>query len=154
MEAFLDLLLAFLFANVTTTPTITWILGDPGVSAPFALPMGYVPPLWDQVKPHSGVDMDVYAVPILVIDDLHAYGAPIPNVNAPGTFEQPGYRKLMQYGQTVRQTLRRGGQGITVGGVLATSSIPAINYVWVTIDNKPYRGVRVALEAQQRRARV
>lgn len=154
MEQFLDLLLAFLLANVSTTPTISWILGDPGTSAPTSLPMGYVPPLWDQVKAYSGIDMDTYAVPILVIDDLHAYGPPIPNANAPGTLEQPGYRNLMRYGQTVRQALRHGGQGITVGGVAATTAIPAINYVWVTIDNTPYRGVRVALEAQQRRARA
>lgn len=154
MEEFLDLLLAFLLANVTTTPGITWILGDPGMSAPTSVPMGYVPPLFDTVAGLStGVDMDTYGVPILVIDDFHNYSEPIANAHAPGTFEQPGYRKLMQFGQAVRGALRDGGAAITQGGYVATSSIPAISYVWLKIDNKPYRGVRIALQVQQRRAR-
>lgn len=154
MEEFLDLLMAWLLAHAVTTPAMTWILGDVGMSAPTALPMAYVAPLWDGVKPYSnGVDMDTYAVPILCVDDLHNYGAPVENQNAPGTFEQPGYRKLMEYGQAIRDALRFGGESITVDGFAATSTVPAINYVWVEIDKKPYRGVRVALLVQQRRLR-
>jgi hypothetical protein len=155
MEAFLDWLLAWLLANVQiSSPAITWVLGDPGVSAPTSLPLGYVPPLWDNVAPLSnGVDMDTFAVPILVVDDLAAYGAPIENTNAPGTFEQPGYRRLMQYGQAVREALRNGGAGITLEGVVATSGVPTLDYVWLTIDKKAYRAVRVALLVQQRRPR-
>lgn len=154
MEEFLDNLLAFLLAKVTTSPVITWILGDPGMSAPTALPMGYVPPLFDTVLPYSaGVDMDTYGVPIVIVDDLHNYGPPIPNVNVPDVFEQPGYRKLMQFGQATRFALRNGGAAITQGGYVATSQVPAISYVWLKIDNKPYRGVKVALEVQQRRLR-
>lgn len=151
----MDYLLAWLFANVQiSAPAITWILGDPGVSAPTALPMAYVPPLWDNVAPLSnGVDMDTFAVPILCIDDLSAYGQPIPNANAAGTLEQPGYRRLMQYGQAIREALRFGGASITFNGVVATSGIPTIDYVWLTIDKKTYRGVRVALLVQQRRLR-
>lgn len=154
MEEFLDYLLGWLLVNVVTTPALTWILGDPGVSAPTSLPMAYVPPLWNSIKALSGIDMDTYAVPILIIDDLHNYGPPIENVNAPGTLEQPGYRKLMQFGQTTRDALRAQGPGITLGGVAATSAVPAIKFVWVNIDDKPYRGVQVALVVQQRRARA
>jgi hypothetical protein len=153
MEAFLDALLAFLLANVNATPTISWILGDPGMSSPTALPFGYVVPLFDTVKPLSGIDMDTYAIPILVVDDLHNYGDPVENVHALGTLEQPGYRKLLEYGQAVRTALRAGGAAITVDGIAATSAVPAISYVWATIDSTPYRGVRIALQVQQRRAR-
>lgn len=155
MEAFLDALLRFLLANVSLTPAIAWILGDPATSAPTSLPFGYAVPLWDSVKPLSaGVDMDTYVAPILVVDDMHAYGPPIANTNAAGAMEQPGYRKLMQYGQAVRQALRAMGPGITVGGLAATSQVPSISYVWLTIDNKAYRGVRLALQVQQRRAQT
>lgn len=154
MEEFLDALLAFLLTKVVTTPSISWILGDPGMSAPSSLPFGYVPPLFDTVKPLSaGVDMDTYGVPILIVDDLHNYGPPVANQNAPGTLEQPGYRKLMQFGQATRDALRDGGAAITLNGITATSTVPAITYVWAPIDNKPYRGVKVALTVQQRRAR-
>lgn len=159
MEAFLDSLIAFLAAEVVTTPAITWILGDPGMASPTSLPMGYVVPLWDSVAPCSGglhgVDMDTYAIPILVIDDLHNYGSTAtPNANAPGTLELPGYRKLMEFGQTVRNALRGpNGAGIVLGGVIATSQVPAISYVWLKIDSKPYRGVRIAYQAMQRRSR-
>jgi hypothetical protein len=156
MEAFLDALAAFLLAHVVPSmPSTTQvILGDPGTSAPTKLPVIYIAPLFDGVKPLSnGVDMDTYICPILVVDDLHAYGPPIPNPNVPSAFEQPGYRKLLQYGQTVRQELRAGGTAITQGGLIATSVPPAISYVWLKIDDKPYRGVRVALVAQQRRNR-
>lgn len=124
------------------------------MSSPTQLPFGYVVPLFDTVKALSGIDMDTYAIPILVVDDLHNYGDPTPNPNAPGTLQQPGYRKLMQYGQAVRQALRAGGAGITVGGIAATSIIPAVSYAWVKVDETPYRGVRIALQAQQRRARA
>lgn len=110
-------------------------------------------PLFDQVKALSGIDMDTYVVPMLLVDDLHAYGPPVTNQNVPGALEQPGYRKLMQYGQIIRNELRAGGAGITVGGIAATTQIPAISYVWVGIDNKQYRGVRIALQVSQRRAR-
>jgi hypothetical protein len=158
MEALLDILAAFLATNVVTTPAITWIIGDPGQSAPTSLPFGYIVPLFDTVKGYTsglhGVDMDTYMIPILVVDDLHNYGPPTANQNAPGTFEQPGYRKLMQYGQAVRGAHRgSAGAGIVLGGSVATSAVPAISYVWVTIDSKPYRGVRVALQFQQRRSR-
>lgn len=159
MEQFLDLLLAFLLTNVDTGSigagnAISWIIGDPGMGAPGTLPFGFVVPLWDSVQPMaSGIDDDTYVVPILIVDDLHKYGPPIENVNAPGTLEQPGYRVLMQLGQAVRGALRAGGAGITVEGVVATSVVPAINFVWTKIDNKPYRGVRIAYQVQQRRAR-
>ena len=158
MEQVLDALASFLAQNVQTTPAITWILGDPGMSAPTSLPFGYIVPLWDSVKPLSGglhgVDMDTYAVPLLVVDDLHNYGPPTANANAPGTLEQPGYRKLMEFGQAIRAAHRGAtGQGIVLGGAIATSTIPAISYVWAKIDGKPYRGVRVALTLQQRRSR-
>lgn len=148
------MLLAFLLANVPMPSTMAWILGDPGMSAPTSLPFGYVPPLFDTVKAYSAqTDMDTYGIPILIVDDLHNYGPPVANANAPGTFEQPGYRKLMQYGQAVRTALRAGGAAITVEGIAATSSVPAISYVWLEIDKKPYRGVRIALQVQQRRHR-
>lgn len=154
MEEFLDALLAFLVANVVTTPAISWILGDPGMSAPTSLPFAYVPPLFNTVKPLSaGVDMDTYGVPILIVDDLHNYGPPVASTHAVGTLEQPGYRKLMQFGQATRDALRNGGAAITLNGIIATSTVPAITFVWAPIDNKPYRGVKVALTVQQRRAR-
>lgn len=134
--------------------TTTVILGDPMTSAPTALPFIYIIPMFDGVKPLSaGVDMDTYIVPIIVVDDMNAYGAPVPNVNVAGALEQPGYRKILEYCQTVRQELRAGGTAITQGGVAATSTIPAISYAWMTIDNKPYRAGRLALQVQQRRAR-
>lgn len=156
MEAYLDALLQFLVTNLLPSlPTTTGlILGDPGTSAPNSLPFIYVVPLFDSVKPYSGIDMDTYVIPILLVDDLNAYGAPIPNVNVPGAFEQPGYRKLMEWGQLVRQVLRASGPGITLEGIAATSQIPALSYVWASIDNKSYRGVRTALQVQQRRARI
>lgn len=158
MEQVLDLLAAFLAANVVTTPSIQWVIGDPGMSSPTSLPFGYIIPLWDTVKPLSGglhgVDMDTYAIPLLVVDDLHNYGPPVPNQNAPGTDEQPGYRKLIQFGQTIRAAHRGpSGAGIVLGGAIATSNVAGISYVWVKIDSKPYRGVRVALTLQQRRSR-
>ncbi len=158
MEAFLDILAAFLCVRVATTPALTWILGDPGMSAPSTLPFGYIIPRLDKVLPRSGglggVDMDTYTVPILVVDDLHRYGPP---VQTPGQayFEQPGYRKLLGYGQAVRGALRGpSGAGIVLGGAIATSAIPEISYVWAVIDDKPYRGVRLTVTAQQRRSRV
>lgn len=159
MEEYLDALLAFLLANVDTSDignggAISWIIGDPGMGNPQSLPYGFVVPLWDNVEPLSGIDQDTYLIPILVVDDLHKYGAPIENTNAPGTYEQPGYRVLMQMGQAVRQALRAGGKGITTGGIAATSNVPAINFVWVKIGDKPYRGVRLAYQVQQRRARI
>lgn len=157
MEAFLDSLLAYLVAQLAGSwpTTAAFILGDPGTSAPSSLPFVYVVPLWDAVKPLSaGVDMDTYVAPILIVDDMHAYGPPIANVNVAGALEQPGYRKLMQYGQDVRAALRAGGAGITVGGIAATSQVPSISYVWLKIDNKAYRGARVALQVQQRRAQT
>lgn len=153
MEQFLDLLSAFLLAHVTTSPAITWVIGDPGMAAPTSLPVGFLVPLWDHVEALSGIDKDTYLAPILIVDDLHKYGDWVENANAPGTFEQPGYRTLMQMGQATRAALRAGGAGITINGVAATSVIPAINFVWVSIDSKPYRGVRLALQVQQRRAR-
>lgn len=154
MEEYLDALLAFLIANVSTTPAISWILGDPGQSAPTSLPFGYIFASFDGVKALSGIDMDTYMVPILVVDDLHAYGPPVPNINVEGAFEQPGYRHLLQYAQTVRAALRAGGLGITTGGIAATSIVPAIRYPWLRIDNKPYRGALIAFQVQQRRART
>lgn len=152
MEAFLDSLLAFLVANVSTTPSITWILGDPSTSIPTSLPFGYVIPLWDNVKPYASMtDMDTYAVPILIVDDVHNYAPPITNVNVAGALEAPGYRKLMQYGQTVRDALRGGGAGVTVEGIAATSAVSSIRYVWPQIDKKFYRGVQLAFVVQQRR---
>lgn len=159
MEEYLDLLQSFLIANVITSAigdgaAVTWIIGDPGMSAPTSLPVGYLVPLWDNVAPISnGVDMDTYIVPLLIIDDLHKYGPPVENANAPGGLEQPGYRVLMQYGQATRAALRAGGAAITLDGSIATSVLPAINFVWVAIDKKPYRGVRLAVSAQQRRSR-
>lgn len=154
MLTFLNYLLSWLLENVSTSPTITWVLGDPGASQPEALPMGYVVPLFDTVKPLSaGVDTDTYAIPILIVDDVAAYGPAVPNDQAPGTNVQPGYIKLMQYGETIRDALRAGGAAITFNGVAATSNVPAINYVWIQIDGKPYRGARIALQVQQRRAR-
>lgn len=124
------------------------------MGAPPALPYAYLVPLWDNVQPLSGIDKDTYVVPLLIVDDLHRYGPPIPNVNVPGAFEQPGYRVLMQYGQAVRSALRAGGAAITQGGIAATSQVPAITFVWVRIDNKPYRGVRLSYVVQQRRNRA
>lgn len=157
MEAFLDALMAFLVAHVAPQlpAAAGLILGDPGQSAPTSLPFLYLVPLFDAVKPYStGVDMDTYVVPMLLVDDLNAYGPPIPHENVAGALEQPGYRKLMQYGQIVRDELRAGGSAITVNGIAATSTVPAISYVWVGIDNKQYRGVRIALQVQQRRNRA
>ena len=157
MEAFLDALLAFLVTHVgPLLPSAAgFILGDPSTSAPTTLPFVYVVPLFDTVKPYSsGVDMDTYIAPILIVDDLQAFGPPITHANVPGAFEQPGYRKLMQYGQAVRQELRAGGAGITIGGIAATTTIPSLSYAWMKIDEKPYRAVRIALQVQQRRVRA
>lgn len=158
MESFIDSLAAFLLANITwsaigegNAPQI--MIGDPGMSAPTGFPMIYLVPLWDNVTPYSGIDKDAYVVPILIIDDLHKYGPPIANANAAGTYEQPGYRYLMQYGQAVRAALRAGGAGITQEGIAATSNVPAITYVWLRVDNKVYRGVRLSFVVQQRRGR-
>jgi hypothetical protein len=158
VEDFLDALLQFLITYVAPKmPSATaFILGDPGTSAPTSLPFVYLVPLFDAVKPLSnGVDMDTYVVPMLVVDDMHQYGPPVQNANvsSPQALEQPGYRKLMQYGQTFRDELRAGGQAITQDGIAATSTVPAISYVWVKIDNKQYRGVRIALQVEQRRPR-
>ena len=159
MEQMLDILAAFLAANVQTSPAISWIIGDPGQSSPTSLPFGYIVPLFDTVRGYSsglhGVDMDTYGIPLLIVDDLHNYGAPVANANAAGTLEQPGYRKLMQFGQAVRSAHRgSAGAGIVLGGAVATSKVVAITYHFLTIDAKPYRGVRVALEIQQRRSRL
>lgn len=155
MEQFLDALIAFLVAHVgpQLPGTTGFILGDPTTSAPTSLPFVYIVPLYDSVKPYAvATDEDTYVIPILLVDDLQAYGAPIPNINVAGAFEQPGYRKLMQWGQIIRAELRAGGAAITMGGISMTSVVPAISYVWAQIDNKPYRGVRIALQVQQRRA--
>lgn len=156
MEEFLDALMSFFITNVAPQmPADTgFILGDPTTSAPTSLPFVYIVPLFDAVTPYSvQLDMDTYVVPILCVDDLQAYGPPIPNVNVTSSqaFEQPGYRKLMQYGQIIRKELRAGGAAITMGGIVAASTVPAISYVWAEIDNKPYRGVRLAFQVQERR---
>lgn len=154
MLAFIDYLIQWLMDNVTTTQNLTWIFGDPGASELMNLPAGYVVPLFDTIEPLSNqVDTDTYAIPILVVDDVAAYGPPIANVNAPGAFEQPGYRNLMTYGEAIRDALRNGGASITFNGIVATSQVPAINYVFINIDGKNYRGVRVALQVIQRRHR-
>lgn len=148
-------LLGWLLDNVDGMPgTFQWVFGDPGASAPQSLPIGFVAPLFDSVTPLSnGVDTDTYLIPILILDDLAAYGAPIDNPEAPGTLVQPGYLNLMDYAETVRDTLRAGGSSITFEGVAATSRVPAISYPWVVIDSKPYRGARIALQVRQRRFR-
>jgi hypothetical protein len=123
-------------------------------SAPATLPAGYVIPMFDAVKPYSaGVDMDTYVVPIIILDDLNAYGPPVPNVNVAGAMEQPGYRKILEFCQTVRGELRAGGQAITQGGLAATSTIPAISYAWMTVNGTTYRAGRLAFQVQQRRSR-
>lgn len=157
MEAFCDALVAFLLAHVVPQmpSTTQLILGDPMTSAPTALPFIYVVGLFDGVKPYSsGVDMDTYVIPIIVVDDLNAYAPAIPNANVTGALEQPGQRKLMQHAQLIRQELRAGGAGITVGGIAATSNIPSISYAWMRIDEKPYRAARIAFQVQQRRTRA
>lgn len=152
----MDTLQAFLIDNVDTSGigtggAITWSIGDVGQTDPDVLPAGFLIPYFDTVDPlTNGLDKDTYVVPILVIDDLHQYGPTVSNPNVPGGFEQPGYRVLMQYGAAVRTVLRGGGAGITLEGEIATSVISAINYVWVKIGETPYRGARLAVQAQQR----
>lgn len=157
MEAFLDALVQFMVTYVLPhlPGTAQIVLGDPMTSAPQQLPTVYVVPMFDAVKPYSnGVDMDTYIVPIIVLDDLNAYGAPIQNVNVAGAFEQPGQRKILEWCQTIRQELRAGGAAITVGGIVATSNVPSISYAWMKVDNKVYRAGRIAFQVSQRRARA
>jgi hypothetical protein len=159
-EAFMDTLQGFLITNVDTSEignggAITWTLGDVGQTDPSTLPAGFLIPYFDTVTPYSnGLDMDTYATPIMVIEDLHKYGAPVANQNVEGGMEMPGYRVLMQYADAIRQAFRSGGTGITLEGNIATSLIAAVTYPWVTIGDKPYRGVRLAVQAQQRVARL
>lgn len=155
MESYLDALIDYL-SGYSGLGAIIFVLGDLGLGSPsgVGLPIAYVTPFGDTPKSRTGgvhgVDMDAYTVPILVIDDLHKYGDPT-QVAGRAYFEQPGYRKLLQYAQTIRAALRA---DITLGGLVATQSITEIRYVRVvTGDNQIYRGVRVTVSAQQRRAR-
>ncbi len=157
MQAFIDALLAFLVQYIAPQmPSQTqFIFGDPMTSAISQLPTVFVVPMFDAVKPYSGgADMDTYIVPIIVLDDLNAYGPPVANVNVDGALEQPGQRALTQSCELIRDALRAGGAGITVKGVAATSTIPSISYAWLKIDNKVYRAGRIAFQVQQRRMRA
>jgi hypothetical protein len=155
-EAFIDILQAYLIANVDTSGignggAITWTIGDVGQVTGDALPAGLLIPFFDSPEIYSaGVDMDTMVVPLLVVVDLHEYGPAIANANAAGGFEQPGYRVLLKYGEAIRAALRQGGKGITLGGDIATSMLPVMNFVWLEIGKTPYRGVRLVIQAQQR----
>ena len=128
--------------------------GRPDLERSDPASIAYVIGLFNTLKPLSaGVDMDTYIVPIVVLDDFSAYGPPVANVNVPDAFEQPGYRKLMQSAEAIRDELRAGGAGITLEGNIATSALPAISRVWLNIDNKTYQGMRIVVQAQQRRPR-
>lgn len=148
-------LLGWLLENVDGMPgRLKWVLGDPGASKPQSLPIVFIAPLFDTVKPLSnGVDTDTYVIPILLLDDFADYGPPVENPDAAGTYVQPGYVTLMTYAESIRDALRYNGASITFNGTVATSQVPAISYPWVLIDSKPYRGARIALQVTQRRMR-
>lgn len=155
-EQYIDNLQQFLITNLNTTAignggAITWTIGDVGMADPSVLPAGFLIPYFDTVEPYSnGLDKDTYVVPLLVVEDLHKYGPAVPNVNVSGGFEQPGHRVLTQYGDAIRTILRAGGAGITLGGQVSTSVVSGIRHVWVRIAEKPYRGVRLVVQATQR----
>lgn len=155
-EAFIDAVQQFLITNLDTSTIgtgaqVTWTIGDVGMVRPETLPCGLLVPHFDTQEPYSaGIDKDTYLVPILIVSDLHEYAEPVANNNVAGGFEQPGYRTLMQYAQAVRQVLRDGGRGITLNGLIATSVLPATNFVWVQVGQKPYRAARLAFQATQR----
>lgn len=160
MEQFLDAVAQILTQGVdwtgVTTPVQQWILGDMGMGAPTALPFGYIIPSLDKVIPFTGgihgVDMDEYLIDLIVVDDLHKYGSPVPQQSgqAGSWLEQPGYRNLLRIGQAIRAAFRA---NITLGGNIAKSSEPKIQYVPVVIDNKSYRGLRITIDASMRRGR-
>lgn len=160
MESFLDALADYLVTDphAVGTAAIAWILGDFGTSSPTELPFGYITPFLDQPNPRSGkpgtggtsgYDMDAYTVPLFVVDDLHKYGDPQP-VAGKGYSEQPGYRALLRYGQSVRAALRK---NITLDGLVATTGVAEIRFVPLVIDETVYRAARVTVTATQRRAR-
>jgi hypothetical protein len=155
MEQFLDKLAKYLADDPHSAGTaiVTWILGDFGMSSPTALPFGYITPFNDTVKartggPH-GVDDDTYTIPMFVVDDMQHFGDPT-QVAGQSYFEQPGYRKLLQYAQNVRAALRA---NITLDGLIATSAVLEQRFLPVVIDDKPWRAVRITVQAQQRRQR-
>lgn len=165
MEAVLDALAAFLAQSTAgaaglRASDVTWVLGDVGMSDPEALPFGFIAPLNDKVEPYStggsvggsrGVDMDAYSVPLLLVQDVHKYEDPVASAGtSPPTYESPGYRSLLQLAQNVRAALR---SDITLGGVIATSTVSEIRYVLVQIGDKLYRGCRLTWTARQRRSR-
>lgn len=155
MEQVLDYLALFLDQFVGPSPgpgDVTWVLGDIGQGEPQALPIGYIAPLNDSPKGYSaGVDMDTYQVPMLVVFAKHIVAQPVQSQNTQ-TFEQPGYRNLLQLAQNIRGALRT-PMGITLGGLVATSSVVEIRYVLTQIDSKTYRAARITVEIKQRRAR-
>lgn len=155
-EAFIDVLQSYLINEVDTTGignggAITWTIGDTGQTTADTLPAGLLIPFFDNPEIYTaGSDMDTMVVPLLVVVDLHEYGPPVANANVSGGFEQPGYRVLLQYGEAMRKAFRQGGAGITLGGDIATSMLPVMNFVWVKIADKPYRAVRLVVQAKQR----
>lgn len=159
-EGFIDAVQAYLIANVDTSSIgtgapLSWTIGgveqsQPGTTVP--LPAGFLIPFFDSPEPYSaGVDMHTMVLPIQIIVDLHEYGPPAASTVNEGGFEQPGYRVLMQYVETVTSVLRNGGKAITLNGLIAASFVPVgAQFVWVQIGGKWYRAARLALQAQRR----
>lgn len=153
MDVVLDALAAYLSGPPPGRPDlakVAWILGDPGLGSPGAMPWGYVTPAEDVVEQRSTqVDFDQYRVEIVLVDDLRAYGDPRPVVGT-GYFEQPGYRELMRYAELVRGALRA---NITLNGAVATSALRSIRYTPIAIDNRWFRAARLVWSAGERRSR-
>jgi hypothetical protein len=152
MEAYLDTLATYLSTDPGTRG-IFWVLGDIGMGAPPGWPFGLIIAYDDVAKPISsgpnGVDDDTYTIDLLIVDDPLQYGDATQTTGT-SYYELPGYRKLLQWAQAARLTLRA---NITLGGVGASSEIGNIRYVGVQIDKKLYRGARIRVTAKQRRQR-
>jgi hypothetical protein len=175
-EEFLDFL-AYMLATSEETSEVNWIIGDVGMGAPQQTPFAYISPRndrinWSTAKGSTGglpapglagMDDHLMLVPMTIAVEPHRYlkpvtadppsSSPVSEANIGQTlpfFEQPGYRTAMQLQGKLSTALR---QNITVNGVVATTNIIETTYLLQEIEGKPFRALRIILQAQQRRRR-
>lgn len=133
------------------TSSVHWVVGDWQLVRPVqnvALPVGFLVPTLDKIKPQSGgvggVDMHFYTVPMFIMDDLANYGPPVQVQNH---WEPPGYANLMTLAEAVVAALRH---RITAAGA-ARTDIPKFEYGPVkTDDTMTFRAARTTITAEQR----
>lgn len=164
--------LAYLLATDARTSYITWVLGEPGMGDPDALPFGYLYPQTQNVKWYTAngrgsgglaAGLDDWQIPfvIIVAVEEHRFEKPVTASPAPSSafanlgiampfLEQPGWRDQMEADQLVLDVLRT---NIVVGGYLATTTVSEDKHFLLNLNNSLYRASRISVNAQQRRTR-